>query len=141
MDKEATVFVTDAEIDAAMERGRALRDEPRAVVVRYLTAIKAIVVLLSNDRRLLIPVEELQGLNGATVTQLRQVQIHGGGTGISFPAIDADFYVPSLINRIYGNKKWMAQLGKKGGAARTTAKQEAARLNGAKGGRPKKKIA
>jgi hypothetical protein len=32
----------------------------------------------------------------------------------------------------------MAELGKKGGGARTEAKRQAARENGAKGGRPKK---
>jgi len=35
----------------------------------------------------------------------------------------------------------MAQLGKKGGTAKTEAKRKAARLNGAKGGRPRRAVA
>jgi hypothetical protein len=35
----------------------------------------------------------------------------------------------------------MAQLGKKGGRAKTAAKRRAAQANGAKGGRPKKMVA
>jgi hypothetical protein len=35
-------------------------------------------------------------------------------------------------------RKYLARLGRKGGKASTEAKAEAARLNGKKGGRPKK---
>jgi general stress protein YciG len=35
-------------------------------------------------------------------------------------------------------KIWMAELGRKGGKATSTSKSAAARLNGKKGGRPKK---
>ena len=45
-----------------------------------------------------------------------------------------DLYVPALIEGVYGNRRWMAQLGKKGGKARTEAKRLAARANGVKGG-------
>jgi hypothetical protein len=60
----------------------------------------------------------------------------GRGTGISFPELDVDLYVPALIEGVYGNRRWMAQLGKKGGKAKTEAKRIAARANGARGGRP-----
>jgi general stress protein YciG len=36
-------------------------------------------------------------------------------------------------------QKYLAEIGRKGGSASTPAKSEAARLNGKKGGRPKKK--
>jgi len=51
-----------------------------------------------------------------------------------------DLYVPALIEGVYGNRRWMAHLGKKGGRARTEAKRRAAQANGAKGGRPKRAI-
>jgi|HubBroStandDraft_1064217.scaffolds.fasta_scaffold25152_7 hypothetical protein len=37
-------------------------------------------------------------------------------------------------------KEYLAALGKKGGQSTSTAKAEVARLNGAKGGRPKKSL-
>ncbi len=62
----------------------------------------------------------------------------GGGTGIHFPALDLDLYVPALIEGVYGNRRWMVELDREGGGAKSEAKPVAARLNGAKDGRPKK---
>jgi hypothetical protein len=59
--------------------------------------------------------------------------------GLHWPKLDADVYLPALMQGVFGSKRWMAGvLGAKGGAAKTAAKSEAARRNGAKGGRPRK---
>jgi hypothetical protein len=79
-------------------------------------------------------------MENATAKQLQNIEILGRGTGINFPDIDAGFYVPSLIEGVYGNRRWMSELGKRGGSARTEAKQIASRANGAKGGRPRKVV-
>ncbi|WP_219729955.1 hypothetical protein [Sodalinema gerasimenkoae] len=39
---------------------------------------------------------------------------------------------------IFGSRNWMAELGRKGGQKTSTAKRQAARENGKKGGRTKK---
>jgi hypothetical protein len=83
-----------------------------------------------------LPIEDVQGLGQATHEQIQNYELPGGGTGIRFPELDVDLYVPALIEGVYGNRRWMAQLGKKGGSARTQAKRRAAKANGAKGGRP-----
>jgi hypothetical protein len=129
----------DAQIDAWREKyGDQDDNEPLAETVRYDQRLKLLLVGLTNGQRLALPIENLQGLKSATVKQLQKVEIHNLGTAISFPDLDADFYVPSLMKGLYGNRRWMAELGKRGGAATTEAKQIAARTNGAKGGRPKK---
>jgi hypothetical protein len=87
-----------------------------------------------------LPIEDLQGVETATAKQLQNIEILGRGTGINFPDIGAGFYVPSLIEGVYGNRRWMSELGKRGGSARTEAKQIASRANGAKGGRPRKVV-
>lgn len=86
----------------------------------------------------MLPVEEVQGLGGATAEQMRRYELLGGGTGIHFPELDVDLYVPALIDGVYGNRRWMAELGRKVGGAKSEAKRVAARVNGAKGGRPSK---
>jgi hypothetical protein len=48
-------------------------------------------------------------------------------------------YVPGLLRGVYGNKKWMAQIGRRGGSVKSAAKKRAARVNGLKGGRPKRR--
>ncbi len=139
MTHEVAVLTTDAEIDAALARGKKfVETNPHAVSVEYAEDLHLLIVHLSNGLRLALPVENLQGLEKATPEQLRRPELHGLGFGFGFPDLDADFYVPALIEGVYGNRRWMAQLGRKGGAAKTEAKQKASRANGAKGGRPRK---
>jgi Protein of unknown function (DUF2442) len=138
---EHEVATTDAEIDAALRNAKQLRNEPLAQRVEHIPRLNLLIVTLTNHRRLVLPIEEVQGLCSATHRQLQNYELLGGGTGISFPELDVDLYVPALIEGIYGNRRWMTQLGSKGGKARTAAKRKAARANGAKGGRPRKAIA
>jgi hypothetical protein len=133
---EHKVVTTDAEIEAALKKAKLHDSEPRALNVEYIPNLNLLIVGLSNQRRLVLPTEEVQGLDKATHEQMRKYELIGGGTGISFPELDVDLYVPALIEGVYGNRRWMAQLGKKGGKAKTEAKRLAARANGAKGGRP-----
>ena len=49
-----------------------------------------------------------------------------------------DLGIPELVAGIFGTKSWMAELGRKGGQATSSAKSAAARKNGKKGGRPRK---
>jgi hypothetical protein len=61
--------------------------------------------------------------------------------GLHWPRIDADVYVPALLEGFFGSKRWMAeQLGRAGGRSRSAPKRVAARQNGLKGGRPKKQV-
>ena len=138
---EHEVITTDAEIDAALERSKLHDSDPRALAVEHIPALKLLIVGLSNQRRLVLPIEDLQGLGNATHKQIQNYELLGHGTGISFPDLDVDLYVPALIEGVYGNRRWMAQLGRKGGSARTEAKRKAAKANGAKGGRPSKAVA
>jgi len=52
-----------------------------------------------------------------------------------------DLYVPGLIEGAFGSRRWMQQIGKLGGASRSSVKAKAARENGKRGGRPKEKAA
>jgi hypothetical protein len=133
---EHEVVTTDAEIEAALERAKAHDGDPLAQTVEHIPALNLLIVGLSNQRRLVLPIEDVQGLGNATHEQIQNYELLGRGTGISFPELDVDLYVPALIEGVYGNRRWMAQLGKKGGRSKTEAKRRAARTNGAKGGRP-----
>jgi hypothetical protein len=135
------VITTDAEIEAALKRAKLHDSDPRAQTVEHIPALKLLIVGLSNGRRLVLPIEDVQGLGNATHQQIQNYELLGRGTGISFPGLDVDLYVPALIEGVYGNRRWMAQLGKKGGSAKTEAKRLAAKANGAKGGRPARTVA
>jgi hypothetical protein len=137
---EHRVVTTDAAIEAALQRAKPHDREPVARTVEHLPGLNLIIVGLSNGRRLALPIEDLQGLGNATHEQIRNYELLGLGTGIRFPDIDVDLYVPALIEGVYGNRRWMAQLGKKGGRVKSDAKRRAARANGVKGGRPARSV-
>jgi hypothetical protein len=134
------VVTSNAEIDRAIDRAKKMQREPLATGVEFKSGpgLDLLILKLSDGRRYVIPREELQGLQSATEEQIARVEILGGGTGLLWPYLNVDLYVPGLLRGVYGNKKWMAQIGRRGGAVRSTAKKRAARANGAKGGRPRR---
>jgi hypothetical protein len=133
---EHSVDTTDAEIDAALERAKLHDKDLVAETVEHVPGLNLLIVKLNTGRRLVFPIEDLQGLDKAMHEDLQNYELLGRGTGISFPSLDVNLYVPALIEGVYGNRRWMAQLGRKGGKARSEAKRRASKTNGAKGGRP-----
>ena len=85
-----------------------------------------------------LPAAQTQGLETASTKDLSAIRISPSGYGIHFPKLDADLYLPALMEGIFGTKAWMAERGRKGGQAATKAKKAAARANGKLGGRPRK---
>jgi len=137
------VVTTDTQIDQAISRAKALANEPRVTGVAYRSGpgLDLLILQMSDGHRCVLPREDLQGLQGATRQQLSQIEILGNGTGLHWPALDVDLYVPALLQGIYGTRKWMAGIGARGGAATSGAKKRASRVNGRKGGRPKRQVA
>jgi hypothetical protein len=103
------VITTDAEIDAAYERARNSAPLPKALSACYNRALDVIVLHVDNGRRLVIPREELQGLEHATEEQIAEIEIFGG-LDIAWPRLDLDHYLPALVQGIYGSEKWMESL-------------------------------
>jgi hypothetical protein len=110
-----------------------------ATAVRYDRRRDRVVVSLNTGAELAFPPRIAQGLENATPADLSEIEISPSGFGIHFPKLDADLYLPALLQGVFGSKTWMAaQLGATGGRARTEAKRAAARANGRRGGRPRK---
>jgi hypothetical protein len=83
-----------------------------------------------------------QGLEAATASDLHEIEISPSGFGLHFPKLDADLWLPALLEGNFGTTRWMAaRLGAQGGKARSAAKTRAARANGKLGGRPHKRPA
>ena len=128
--------LTDAQVDAALERGRTARShEPRAAAARYDRRSRQVVVELSNGCTFAFPPRLAQGLEAATEEQLSEVEILGAGSGLHWEALDADLSIPGLLAGLFGTKAYWAQ---QAGGATAPAKAAAARANGAKGGRPRR---
>ena len=138
----AVVATTHQEIESALAQARKFADSDRRVVrVAYERKPDLLTLHLDDGVRVSIPRMSLQGLRDARSAQLSKVEILGGGTGLHWPLLDVDHYVPGLLNHIFGTSRWMAELGRRGGSVTSTTKAAAARANGKKGGRPKQRVA
>jgi hypothetical protein len=96
------VVTTDAQIQAALEGAKRHDKDPVAQAVEHIPDLNLLLVKLSNGRRLVLPVEDLQDLDRATHQQIKNYKLLGLGTGIHFPELDVDLYVPALIEGVYG---------------------------------------
>jgi len=129
-----------AQIAEARARGKhtAAADPTRAKRARYDSQQKLIVIELTNGAFFGFPAKLAQGLRGATPEELSLVEVSPSGLGLHWEKLDADLSVPALLQGMFGTKSWMRQLGRTGGSVRSEAKARAARLNGLKGGRPRR---
>ena len=138
MNKTKTrVDVTDAEIDAAIARGKVYEEQHPPHAVKAVYRDGAIVVRFESGVELVIPRNLLQGLQHASVAELTTVEVVAGEM-LHWKSLDVDHYIPSLLAGAFGNRRWMSEIGKRGGLIRSDAKTRAARKNGRKGGRPKR---
>jgi hypothetical protein len=128
------------EIDLANRRAQDLQSShPRAVSARYDRRIGRVVVHLDSRLDIAFSPHDAEGLEGASPDQLDPIEISPSGFGIHFPKLDADLYLPALLEGFLGSKKWMAvRMGAAGGRSRSEAKAAAAKKNGRLGGRPKR---
>lgn len=132
--------ISDSTFDAANRRGAAKKVAfPAVVAVRYDRRISRIVMSLASGLQIAFAPRDVQGFEHAQPADLVDAEISPSGLGVHFPRLDADLYIPALLEGFLGSRRWMAsQMGKVGGASSSDAKTAAARENGKLGGRPKK---
>jgi hypothetical protein len=112
---------------------------PRALSARYDRSSGRIVIQLSSHLELAFSPRLAQGLEHASPAQLHPIEISPSGFGLHFPKLDADLYLPALLEGFLGSRQWMAsRLGQLGGRSKSRAKRAASQRNGALGGRPRK---
>ena len=131
--------VTEQDVQQAEKRMAALRENGFAVSARYDRRTARVVVDLNTGVQIAFPTRLAEGLAEASPDDLAEIEISPAGLGLHWPKLDADVYVPALLQGVFGSKRWMAeQLGAAGGKVRSPAKAAAARQNGRRGGRPRK---
>jgi chromatin remodeling complex protein RSC6 len=125
----------EKQIDAALEKGRAVREtEPRADSAYFDKKSGRIVIRLTNGAEFSFPPGLVEGLADASTDKLSDIEVLGRGHALHWESLDLDFSVPNLLNGIFSTSRWMAS---RAGAATSERKAAAARANGAKGGRPR----
>ena len=118
---------------------RLQQSAPRARAARYDRRTGRVLVDLTNGCSFAFPARKAQGLERASDADLAQVEILGLGFGLHWERLDVDLSVPGLLVGLFGTKAYMdRQRAARAGATTSAAKADAARRNGAKGGRPRK---
>jgi hypothetical protein len=133
-------LIDDEIVETANRRGAKTKAAfPAVVAARYDRRIGRIVISLANGLDLAFAPHLAEGFAHARPADLDVVEISPSGLGVHFPKLDADIYLPGLLEGLLGSKRWMAaENGRAGGKAATPAKRLASRENGKLGGRPKK---
>lgn len=131
--------ISEREFAQAERRMEERRAAGYVVAARYDGPSARLVVELSNGVELAVPAKNIERLARAEEAELAEIEISPAGLGLHWPKLDADVYVPALLQGVFGSKHWMAALlGAAGGKAASAQKAAAARENGRKGGRPKR---
>lgn len=127
---------SDSQFEAASARGQEkAASEPRAVAARYDAISDRVIVDLTSGATFAFPPRLVEFLQDATPEQLADVEVQGAGFGLHWETLDVDYTVAGLMNGIFGTARWMAA---RAGQAKSSAKVQASRENGKKGGRPRK---
>lgn len=113
----------------------------QAVAAHFDARKKRVVVELANGASFSFPPALAQGLADASSADLAEIEISPMGTGLHWPRLDADLSVEGLLCGVFGSRAWMRQHAARAGRATSPQKTQAARANGAKGGRPRKVLA
>ncbi len=105
---------------AAKARGAARLRGPRAASAHYDSGRNRVIIRLTTGLELGFAPRDVEGLQNATIGDLKAVRVEAFGLGIHFPTIDADLYVPALLEGVLGSRTWMAT--HLGGAGRRSRK-------------------
>lgn len=120
---------------AIREAREADRIEPRAMAVSYDAVHAMVLVELRSGFGFGFPPERVDGLANATAEQLSNVRLSPSGDGLHWDDLDVDVSVTGLMVEALNLREWAPRLM---GQVRSEAKARAARINGLKGGRPRR---
>ncbi|MGD1066788.1 MAG: DUF2442 domain-containing protein [Vulcanimicrobiaceae bacterium] len=130
---------TEAEIDAALEQAKEYEVyRPVAISARYDRDADGFVIAFASGAVLFVPRSILQGLGDMTPERAAKVRVNHLGTQLSWPRWKVAHYIPHLLEGAFGNRAWQTEIARRGGSVRSEAKARAARINGKKGGRPRR---
>lgn len=131
---ETTDFERQNEV-AIRDAREADRIEPRANSVTYDVEKGLVVVELRSGFAFGFPPERVPGLGKSSPKQLAAVDISPSGDGLRWDDLDVHVSLTGLITDAMNLKEWAPRIM---GQTRSPKKTRAARINGLKGGRPRK---
>lgn len=131
-DKEILAQIPKARLRASQARANGLR----ATSARYDGKSGRVVMETSTGHLFGFPAAGVPALRNASPDDLRKVELSPSGSGLHWETLDVDLDVPALIVSVLGQEDKIRELARSAGSVTSERKAAAARVNGAKGGRP-----
>src|SRR3954470_2422277 len=126
-----------AQIPRAKARAAQARDKGmRAVSVKDDADSERVLIETTTGHLFGFPTSGIPSLRDAATEDLQQVELSPSGSGLHWDRLDVDLDVPTLILSMLGRRERVRELARAAGSVTTEKKAAAAKLNGAKGGRP-----
>lgn len=89
----------------ARARGEARRKDPWAVVdARYDRRSETVILMFGSGASMTIPRGVIPGLECEPVSALETLVLSPAGDVLRWPLLDADVYLPGLVERAFGNQ-------------------------------------
>jgi hypothetical protein len=132
--------VTKAVLDRAVAEGRQRQGAGlHAETVRYLSEFGAVLIGFADRSALALPVANYPELAELSPAELSQLEIGFGGSALCFDARDLHVSIAGLVSASQPLMELAATVvAIRNGGRKSTAKAQASRSNGTKGGRPRK---
>jgi|ERR1700693_585816 len=134
--KTIMIMPTKADIERGRRLGQWLHQHQNATAVRYLTRKDAIEIKMVSGIVFTIPRKRIRWFADVEPRVMRKIGLFAFGAALEIEELDLQVSIAGMLHRLLGFDH-----SERGGMARTPAKVRAARLNGRKGGRPKKRVA
>ena len=104
MGNEVIDLTTEEDLDAIAAEAGEHPSPPRALSAQYNRDFDMVIVKVDNGRRLLIPREDLKGLESASAAQLAKVEVRWGAD-IGWWDLDVHHHIDNLLER-YPAERW-----------------------------------
>jgi hypothetical protein len=101
--------LTTQSFEEAVVRGEVRMRGPRAVNAHYDAERDRVIIRLTTGIEIGLTPHDVEGLRGASASDLSVIEVEEQRLGIHFPGLDADLYVPALLEGVLGSTKRMAE--------------------------------
>ena len=137
------VQLTEEQIEAQIEQTIANQSkidatEPRANKVFFDEKDSRIIIHFFNGTIFSFLTDSVEAIASLSSETLATVELTPSGKGLRWDFADIDLSIIGLMMGIFGSQQWMREIAVKGGKSKSERKKAASRVNGKKGGRPKK---
>jgi hypothetical protein len=125
--KSYSKYLSDSEFEKqyaeAVKSGEEeMRLQPHAKSVRYEKRNRRVRVELQNDCVFIFPPDLVQGLANAPDDALADCRVLGVGSTLEWSTLDQHYSIAGLMQGIFGNRAWMAELRRESGQTRSENK-------------------